>query len=163
MKFHLGHLSMFSNESPHDMWPCPTVHPSDLAVVVVVQSSGSSSRIHQNTISSSSALWWVDHRVILQRTLVQQCTTTCLTVHPKSWLSGPTTLYFDISIQKYWVQQKCAMLFQVFNFIQVFSCPRKQLVSNNRSRLILFMRYRTEEEKTCQQTSSVYIYTNVWS
>ena len=35
MKLHLGHLSMFSDDSPHDMWPCPTVHPSDLAVAVV--------------------------------------------------------------------------------------------------------------------------------
>ena len=57
MKLHLGHLSMFSDESPHDMWPCPTVHPSDLAVAVVV---------YTKTLAAV------------------YCTTTCLTVNTKS-------------------------------------------------------------------------------
>ena len=73
MKLHLGHLSMFSDESPHDMWPCPTVHPSDLAVAVVYTKNTSITtcptvrpsdlvvevvvcRIHQDTTSSTSAL-----------------------------------------------------------------------------------------------------------
>ena len=73
MKLHLGHLSMFSDESPHDMWPCPTVHPSDLAVVVVVQKHNYYNYYYNYYLSHCSSKQWQQQQNTPKHYKQQQC------------------------------------------------------------------------------------------